>query len=251
MGILGLACFVFFTRFYFFRKELMEHGIETEAEITEIIKDYASNDDDVMVLGYNVDGRYYESKRTTNRPRKTGEKVKILCKADRPEKFIFIEQKTEQKKEKKTVNKKLESVLGCILFLFFSYVIIDWLLPNTDTIELTGNRAHGDNWSYTISPKGIVYEVKGKYNTNDNFIYKFKSIKKGEAEIVFNYSFMGKHIDSITYKAIVGKWKKLDIYVVIPSEVRQKVFDDILNSVKESLDEETGNGQTSQKEDNK
>ena len=90
--------------------------------------------------------------------------------------------------------------------------------PKTATVELAGNPTTGYEWTYTISPDGVIKVVTDDYIQDDNakdydgvggtYVFTFESVAEGEAEIVFEYARSwetGPPANRAVYQAIVDK----------------------------------------------
>jgi len=100
-----------------------------------------------------------------------------------------------------------------ILSLFFSGC------ASVHKIQMGGNASVGDNWElYAMSPEGVVdvsigYKIRAPIpGMSGTFMFIFKPIAEGEAEIILaNFFRGGRPRNLITYKAVVDKRKKLTL----------------------------------------
>ncbi|MCL2440495.1 MAG: protease inhibitor I42 family protein [Treponema sp.] len=105
------------------------------------------------------------------------------------------------------------------IVLAFSSILVFAGCAGKATIVIKGNQSVGDAWSCTsISPEGVVSEVSNKYRISfpaagspGTFIFTFKAIAQGEAEVVLTHYFRGEPAGSNIYNAVVDKRKKLTL----------------------------------------
>jgi predicted secreted protein len=105
-----------------------------------------------------------------------------------------------------------------VIFLAFSAALILAGCAKNKKIVFEGNQSSGESWKCNITPEGVVRLVSGKYHIlmpfpgmGGNFVFKFRAISEGEADINLTHSFRGEPQGTITYIAVVDKDKKLTI----------------------------------------
>jgi hypothetical protein len=111
---------------------------------------------------------------------------------------------------------------SAFITIAFSVALLFIGCAGTAKLKIEGNQSVGDDWECTVTPEGVVRVVSSKYHIylpfpgmHGEFIFKFKAIAEGEAEICLTNHFRGTPRESIMYKAVVDRRKRLTLTVVM------------------------------------